>query len=256
MSNVYIYKFFFDGNKKVLSAWMKFTFDGIVRGIKFFDSELYAVVVFNGQVLLEKINLEEGYTDAGGFITYLDKRKSYVLESGENTITLDYVPSDDTEISVYTDNGLALSSSRVEDTVTLASPVDENTTVYVGIPYTMKYKFSNQLFKAQAGNTKSPSAAASMKIRNGSLFFHDTAYFKVKVTPKFRDTYENTFTPDVIGSSTLGELNLDEGHFRFPVFSDSRDTEIVIENDTALPSNFTSAEFESFTHSRSQRYAG
>tara|TARA_R110002049_G_scaffold212283_1_gene383281 strand:- start:444 stop:803 length:360 start_codon:yes stop_codon:yes gene_type:complete len=118
----------------------------------------------------------------------------------------------------------------------------------------MKYTFSEQLFKAQAGNGKSPSNATKMMIRNGSLYFDQTAYFKVKVTPKFRDTYENVFTPDVVGSSTLGNLSLDSGFYRFPVFTKPQDTTITIENESALPSTFQSAEFESFVHSRSNRY--
>ena len=126
--------------------------------------------------------------------------------------------------------------------------------VWVGIPYTMKYTFSEQLFKAKAGNGTSPSNAAKLLIRNASIYFDETAFFKVKVTPKFRDTYENIFTPDVVGSTTIGTLNLDSGFYRFPVLTKAQDTTITIENGSALPSNFQSAEFESFVHSRSNRY--
>lgn len=126
--------------------------------------------------------------------------------------------------------------------------------VWVGIPYTMKYTFSEQLFKAKAGNGTSPSNAAKLLVRNASIYFDKTAFFKVKVTPKFRDTYENVFTPDVVGSTTIGTLNLDSGFYRFPVFTKAQDTTITIENESALPSNFQSAEFESFVHSRSNRY--
>ncbi len=126
--------------------------------------------------------------------------------------------------------------------------------VWVGLPYTMKYTFSEQLFKAKAGQGSSPSNAAELLVRNGSLYFDKTAYFKVKVTPKFRSTYENVFTPDVVGSTTIGTLNLDSGFYRFPVFTKAQDTTITVENESALPSNFQSAEFESFLHSRSDRY--
>ena len=126
--------------------------------------------------------------------------------------------------------------------------------VWVGIPYTMKYVFSEQLFKAKSGNGTSPSNAAKLMIRNGSIYFDKTAHFKVKVTPKFRDTYENVFTPNVVGSTTIGSLNLDSGFYRFPILTKAQDTTITIENESALPSNFQSAEFESFVHSRSNRY--
>mgnify|MGYP006237724565 CR=1 FL=1 len=142
-----------------------------------------------------------------------------------------------------------------EYSISLLENVTEDTDVWAGIPYTMKYTFSEQLFKAKAGNSTSPSNAAKLLIRNGSIYFDKTAHFKVKVTPKFRDTYENVFTPNVIGSSRIGTLKLDTGFFRFPVLTKAQDTTITIENDSALPSNFQSAEFESFLHSRSSRYA-
>jgi hypothetical protein len=178
---------------------------------------------------------------------------SATVDAGDDTITLPYTPEDNS-VEVYTTDGLALNCTNSGSTVTLSNPVSADTDVWVGIPYTMKYTFSEQLFKAKAGNGKSPSNAAKMMIRNGSLYYADTSYFKVKVTPKFRDTYENVFTPDVVGSSTLGSLSLDSGFYRFPVFTKPQDTTITIENESALPSTFQSAEFESFVHTRSNRY--
>ena len=258
---IYIYNYFWNNQQKVLSAWSKFTFTGEIRGIEFIESTLYAVITYNGETNLVEMPLESGLKDNAGYVTHLDSRVSATVDNGSSTITLPYTPEDNS-VEVYTTDGLKLSCTNSGATVTLAqavNDVDENgdpidTDVWVGIPYTMKYTFSEQLFKAQAGNGKSPSNAAKMMIRNGSLYYDNTSYFKVKVTPKFRDTYENVFTPDVVGSSTLGSLSLDSGFYRFPVFTKPRDTTITIENESALPSTFQSAEFESFVHSRSNRY--
>ena len=189
-----------------------------------------------------------------GYIPASTTTTTTVVTPAEDTITLPYTPSDNT-VQVYTTDGLKLNCTNSGATVTLSSPVSTDTDVWVGIPYTMKYTFSEQLFKAKAGNGKSPSNAAKLMIRNGSLYYADSAFFKVKVTPKFRDTYENFFNPDIVGSTTLGSLSLDSGFYRFPVFTKAQDTAITIENDTALPSTFQSAEFESFLHARSSRYA-
>jgi len=175
--------------------------------------------------------------------------------AGQNFVNIPYFLENVSDVEVYTTDGLKLSVSSVNySAVMLSSAVTTNTDVVVGVPYCMKYTFSEQLFKAPAGNGKSPSNAAKMMIRNCSLYYDKSAYFKVKVTPKFRDTYENIFTPDVVGSSTLGSLSLDSGFYRFPVFTKPQDTTITIENESALPSTFQSAEFESFVHSRSNRY--
>jgi hypothetical protein len=251
--SLYIYNYFWNNNQKVLSAWSKFTFTGEVRGMEFIESSLYVVIVNNGETNLVEMPLESGLTDANGYVTHLDMRVPATVTNGSDTITLPYTPEDNS-VEVYTDDGLKLNCTNTGSTVTLSQPVTANTEVFVGIPYTMKYTFSEQLFKAKAGNSTSPSNAAKLMVRNGSIYFDDTAYFQVKVTPKARNTSVNTFTPDVVGSTTIGSLSLDSGFYRFPVFTKAQDTTITIENDSALPSNFQSAEFESFVHSRSNRY--
>jgi len=260
-NTIYIYNYFWNNNQKVLSAWSKFTFTGEIRGIEFIESTLYAVMTNNGETNLVEMPLESGLSDAAGFVTHLDMRVAKTVTHGSSTITLPYTPADNS-VEVYTTDGLKLNCTNSGDTVTLAQAVNDvdingndiDTPVFVGIPYTMKYTFSEQLFKAKAGNGTSPSNAAKLLIRNGSIYFDKTAFFKVKVTPKFRDTYENIFTPDVVGSTTIGTLNLDSGFYRFPILTKAQDTTITIENGSALPSNFQSAEFESFVHSRSNRY--
>jgi hypothetical protein len=250
---LYIYNYFWNNNQKVLSAWSKFTFTGEVRGMEFIESNLYAVITHNGETNLVEMPLESGLTDANGYVTHLDMRVSATVANGSSTLTLPYTPEDNS-VGVYTDDGLKLTATNSGATVTLNQAVTEDTEVFVGIPYTMKYTFSEQLFKAKAGNGTSPSNAAKLMVRNGSIYFDDTAYFQVKVTPKARNTSVNTFTPDVVGSTTIGSLSLDSGFYRFPVFTKAQDTTITIENDSALPSSFQSAEFESFVHSRSNRY--
>ncbi len=251
--SLYIYNYFWNNNQKVLSAWSKFTFTGEIRGIEFIKSSLYAVIVNNGETNLVEMPLESGLTDSAGFVTHLDMRVASTVTNGASTITLPYTPADNS-VEVYTTDGLKLNATNSGATVTLTQAVTSDTPVFVGIPYTMKYTFSEQLFKAKSGNGTSPSNAAKLLIRNGSIYFDKTAFFKVKVTPKFRDTYENIFTPDVVGSTTIGTLNLDTGFYRFPILTKAQDTTITIENGSALPSNFQSAEFESFVHSRSNRY--
>lgn len=254
-NTLYIYKYFFSGNEKVVSAWSKFTFTGDVRGMDFVDSTLFLITVTNEETHLVSLPLESGLKDDAGYNTYLDQRVEATVSSGSATITLPYTPDDSDEIEVYTKDGLKLSNSRVGSTITLTQAVTEDTDVWVGYKYNMKYTFSELVFKAAAGNSKSPSSFAKLKVRNGALFYSDSSSFKVDVTPLYRDTYTNVFTPNVVGSTTIGELNLDSGFYRFPIFSDAEDTKITITNDSALPSNFTSAEFESFVHTRSSRYA-
>ena len=118
----------------------------------------------------------------------------------------------------------------------------------------MKYQFSELFFKAQAGNTRTPSDFTKMLLRNGVLFFTDTSTFKVKVTPSGRDTYTNVYNALTIGNTQVGVLDIKDGSFRYPIMTQPLDCKILIENDSALPSNFQSAEFEAFITPRSNRY--
>ena len=252
-STLYMYNYFWNNNQKVLSAWSKFTFTGEIRGITFIESTLYAVIVNNGETNLVEMPLESGLTDDAGFVTHLDMRVSRTLPAGTDTITIPYNVEQDDNLQVWTKDGAFLKSSSHLNSVQLAQPVNENTEVWVGIPYTMKYTFSEQFFKAAAGQGKSPSNIGKLIIRNITLFYDKTASFKVNITPKFRDTITSVFTPTIVGSSTVGTLTLDDGSFRVPVFTKAEDTTITIESDSALPCSFQSAEFESFAHSRSNR---
>ncbi|QDP58034.1 MAG: putative tail tubular protein [Prokaryotic dsDNA virus sp.] len=249
---LYVYNYFWNNNQKILSAWSKFSFTGEIRGMEFIESTLYAIIVNNGETNLVQLPLESGLFDEAGFVTHLDMRVSATITNGNNGVALPYTPENNS-VEVYTKNGIKLSCTNFGAAVTLTEAVTEDTDVFVGIPYTMKYTFSEQIFKAKSGQGNSPSNVGKLLIRNGSIYFDKTSFFKVKVTPKLRDTYENIFTPDSVGSTTTPIL--DSGFYRFPVLTKAEDTTITIENDSALPSNLQSAEFESFLHSRSSRYA-
>lgn len=251
MTSIFVYKYFFSGNKKVLGAWMKFTVKGVVRSVNFIDSVLYVISVYNGQILLEQINLEEGQLDAEGYITHLDKRIKTLVSGGTNTINLPFLPKADETIKVYDTKGNEVESSFSEYTVTLTSTPSEDTVYYVGIPYSMTYQFSEQIFKASSGESKTPSSASKLMTRNGALFYNDTSSFTVKITPEGRATSQAALADEYDANNTI---TLKSGDFRFPVFTNPEGATIVVESDSVFPVNLSSAEFESFVHSRSNRY--
>jgi hypothetical protein len=254
---IYTYKYYWEGNQKVLSSWSKFTFPFDIRGIEFVDSDLYIVAVKSGKTELLKMPMEEQLVDDNTtFNTYLDLRQSATVSNG--TINLSFTPESSDVIQVYTrESGStkagALIPSTVNGSTVTVSTDHNNKPVWVGIKYTMSYTFSEQLFKQRANRTTSPSGYQRHFLKGGTIFFDDSSSFKVEVTPKARKTYTNTFTSNIVGSTTIGTLPIESGSFSFPIMSSAKDTTIKIVNDSALPSNFQSAEFESFIHSRSRR---
>jgi hypothetical protein len=255
--DMYIYKYYWEGNQKVLSSWSKFTFPFNIRGMEFVDSDLYIVAAKNGKTELVKLPMEEKLTDANtSFNTYLDMRTEGTIGGG--SIALPFVPESGDEIQLYTrEHGStkagAIIPSTVNGTSVTVSSEYNGTPVWLGIKYQMSYTFSEQLFKQRANRNTSPSGYQRHFLKGGTIFFDDTASFKVEVTPKARQTYTNTFTSNIVGSTTIGTLPIESGSFSFPIMSAARDTQIKIINDSALPGNFQSAEFESFIHARSRR---
>ena len=276
-SSIYCYRYFYSGNNKVMSSWFKFELDGEIIGLSFLDSALRVVIARNNETSLLEMQISSGLVDPTAeddtteieHVTLLDMRVKGLVKADTsvvcfadddgayttNNTALPYTPSEN-ELEVYTKNGTRLNATNTTaGVVSLPINVAEDTDVWVGLPYKMSYTFSDVLFKAAAGKGKTPTDFNKMQVRHGVVFFHDTQSFRVTVTPQYRKTYNNDYVPYNVGSSVIGELALSDGAFRFPVMSSAKDTTITIENDTALPSNFSAAEFESFVHGRASRYA-
>ena len=99
-------------------------------------------------------------------------------------------------------------------------------------------------------------STASFRVRNGTLLFEDSAYFKVKVTPKDQTAYEYPMTGKYLSSAStlLGAIGLESGHFQFPVMADHKAVTVEILNDSPLPARLIAAEWESNFHTRNARY--
>lgn len=132
---------------------------------------------------------------------------------------------------------------------------DENY-FFIGRPYDMLYRFSNQALKqpTERGG-RSASDYTYQTIRNGSIEYADTGHFTVEVTPRFRDKYTYVYNPALLSSiSTLDRFTPESGHFRFGVQCRPEEATIEVKSSSALPVKLLAAEFESMVASRSRRY--
>ena len=271
-TDIYIYKYMFSGNDKALSSWGKFTVSGGgIRGLTFIDSELYVVQSISdsdvSQTHLLKIPVGNKHRDPEGYNTHLDRRVEVTLDATAATpsFNLPYSLRDDEEVEIYTKDGLLLQNTQTSPNGAQTLVTFHNNIVsggltgaaeklYAGLKYTLKYTFSRLIFKAQSGQNMTRTVG-KMRVRGGTVFFEDTSHFEVKVTPHLRDTSTSQFNATIIQATQEGGVTLESGSFRFPVFTDPEQTKITIENSSAMPCNMQSAEFESFVHQRSRRYA-
>ena len=239
---IYVYRYYWSGREKLQASWSRWVFDGDVVGFSFNRADIDILIKRGTNLYLERINLSVDnatqYTD-GSFSIHLDRRVQ--LETGGTTT----VPYTDTNL-VYVDK-----RGKIIEVGDVAALLADGEVVYAGVPFTFKYQFSEPVIKQD----NKPITTGILHIRNYAVTYNSTGFFKVKVVPLKRDTYERTFTGRIVGGAAnlLSKAAIDSGTYRFGVVGHSTDTAITIESDSHLPCVFQSAEWEGFFVLRSRR---
>ena len=269
-SSIYAYKYFWSGNEKLQSAWSKFTFgsDSTILNADFIASELFLIVNRSDGVYFEKMNVSLGDIGTGEpYPVHLDRKvqlgsAALTYASGYTTInltTLGYTPSTG-DYQVVIKAHASLKAGEIFNVIwngTTARVLGNITgaTVAVGRKYTMKYQLSTITVKAaQPGGGQKSDTEGRLQLRKISFNYADAGLFNILVTPQGRQTYTYTYSGKILGSSsaTLGSYSIDSGRFSVPIVSRNIGTSIVLQNDSALPSSFLSADWEGFFVKRSQ----
>lgn len=269
-SSLYIYKFFFNNNDKLQSSWSKWTFgsDSTILNADFIGSDLYLVINRADGLYLEKCTVSIG--DIGPnepYLVHLDRKVQLVsanvdFGSGFTVISqtaLGYAPSSgDYQIVIKTHPTLKPgeifnviwdgTTAKVQGNIT-------GGTYTFGRKYAFKYELTTIALRSNlpTGGTKSDTEGR-LQVRKISFNYDDAGLFNVKVTPEGRQTYTYTYSGKVLGeaSATIGSYSISSGKFQVPVVSRNVGTQIVLENDSPLPSSFLSADWEGFFVKRSQ----
>jgi len=258
---MYVYKYFWQNKEKIQSAWQKFTFNRDIVSAEFIGSDLFLLTKDSSSTFLEKIPMENALKDPIGYTILLDSRidgssLSLVYSAVNKETTISGFPYDPQGVEVYSKQGHKYTFTRTS--ATTGTVVGDLTAIdfFVGLPYDMLYRFSDQTLKqpTERGG-RSASDYTFQTIRSGSLNYAESGHFTVEVTPKFRDTYSYVFNPDTLGANlALNTFAPQGGHFRFPVQSKPEEATIEVKSSSALPCKILAAEFESLMIPRSRRY--
>ena len=290
-NKLYINRWLYGGQgEKILNSWFTFTINSnrSFKNVDFIGTDLFAVVEEANKVTLEKIPFETDFREANAeFQFHLDHKVteattgvSVAYSSGTDvtTFTLPYRLRAsmnvvgrylaDGETSTFVDtqgntktlkSGQVITTSNSTDgsTSTITANGDyRNSKFIIGEPYEMHYRFSSQ--RLTAGTSGQPGGeyiSGRLQLHHFYIKFEDTGFFKVEVTPENRDTSTHKFTGRLLGaaSSAIGQINLETGTFRVPIMSRADRVNIDVKNDTFLPTQLSSAEYEAMFHMRSRR---
>ena len=241
--NIYVYKYFWSGSEKLQSSWSKWIFDGTILSFSILGSDVYLLIRRSNSLFLEKLTLSSDPASSvmdDNQSIHLDRRVE--LKTG-GTTTLPYT---DNTAQYILETGKIITSSDV------ATQLAAGKSVFAGIPFTFKYRVSEQVHKENDVTVD----IARLQIRNMSFNFNETGFFEVIVSPlpsTARTSRTNTFSGLVVGTAVLDKQALQAGTFRVPVLSKSDNVTIEIQNAKHLPCRFQSAEYEGFLVVRSPR---
>ena len=286
---LYIYKFFFEDDTKLQSAWSYWEAMGSKSflGAAIIDSDLYAVVEYSDGVYLEHVVLRPENIDPDTVIELLLDRKITEADCSlsvsnpgglgvTTTVTLPYPMASTGTMAVV--GRYDVTNNNANNTIEhgqVINPTSEtltggasgngtmvvkgdlsNAKFYVGELYDMTYEFSTPYLKEQpAGGGMAIAAGPKLQLRTWTVVYDETSAFELKVTPANRDVQTYPYNGLTVGQSPplIGNPGIDTGVFRVPVLAANIDTKVELFSNSPLPCRFQSAEWEGWLHSRTTR---
>ena len=277
------------GNK-ILNSWSTFTINSTrrIRNIDFINNDLFMVIEQDTGTTLEKMPFAADYKEAySEFEYHLDHKVTettagvnvaYNPTTNASTFTLPYQLRgkmnivgrylSSTETSTYVDpqgNTQTLKPAQVVQSTNLTNGSVNtivvkgdyrNSKFIIGETYEMLYRFSRQrVIQAAGGDQQGEVISGRLQIHHWYIKYENTGFFQVEVTPESRDTSIHKFTGRLLGSAStsIGQINLATGTFRFPIMTRADTVAIDVKNNTFLPTQLSSAEFEGLFYMRSRR---
>lgn len=268
-SSMYIYNFYWSNNEKLQSAWSKWTLDAgdEILNVDFILSDMFLVIQRSDGVYLEKLSVAiDDIWDEEPYTVHLDRKviisgADITFDGTYSNIALADLPCDltDGEWQAVVAKNQTLNEGILVDVEQVAAGGRiegdfSGNDIILGRKYSHSYTFSPIVVRTASGNAQKADTTGRLQVRNLQLNFSDTGYFKAIVTPTGRSSYEYIFSGKTVGlsSSTIGDIALETGLFKFPVLAKNTEVSIQVTNDTPLPSALLSADWEGMYVKRSK----
>ena len=280
---VYVYKYLYrasDGSMaKVQSAWSYWQFGAAtqVRQVLTLEETLYAITQYGAEVWLQKTNVSDEVTAslAMPFNLLLDRWVSteadtpaalrvpkgvFDAATRKTTWTLPLTIAGRCEAwggPSQTTNGMVLLAEATSGNTLVARGDWSQAPVYFGEAYSFRYRFSRFKYMREQGGGKVASNALRTQVRKALLRYHGSGFFKAVVKLERRDdaVYVYDGASLAVRGSMIGSRTAEfmaegfdvqryyEGVFTIPIMSRGDRAIIEIQNDTAMPSKFSTCEW-------------
>lgn len=258
-STLNIYKYFWDSNKKVQSAWSTWSLSNCqIISAEAYDSYLYVLVNENTNTKLLKIDLRNPDFSTLSHNIHVDFRTAtlsgtYSSSTDLTTFTLPY-SLNQTLKAVDATNGsnLTIDSSSSGTTQKIKG---NHTSAVFGSTYLSEYKFSTPYVREDGGSGTISVTSGRYQIRQVSVDYQNSGFFQAVVTQEGRNNVTYEFNGTIINSASaiIGQPNITSGTYNIPIQSRNTHYTCTLKSDSHLPVHFVSAELEGFYHRRSQR---
>lgn len=269
-NSLWVYNYYWNGEQKQQSAWSEWLFDSgdTILNIDFINTELILVVARSDGAYLETIDVEAGASDESSSILMHVDRKiteancTIAFSNGVSTITLPYPETATLALIIRaTNSALSLPEGYIPQITQASSTTVTVTGDYraakfiIGRTYESEYQFSQIFVRERLGDGTIGISQGRLQLLRMLLQYEDTGYFKVEVTPDFRDTFSYTFSGKIVSSpqNTVGSLPIETGNYSFPILARNSGVVITIKSDSPLPLRIASAEWQGNFIIRSRR---
>ncbi len=249
-----VYRYYWQGSEKPMSAWFTLEYDYFIYGLEIFDNTLYLIVCRDGEIHLEKMefdNNDEWYLDR-----FTEAEYQLDTENEISSITLPYTDSSDMgnwRVLVETSDGKISEAYSIigkdGNTFILDRLIPDGAMVYTGKCYHAEFKFSEWFIPDSSSN--SGVIQGILQIKTMTLSFKNTVDYSLFITAKNRTTIQHYNSGIEIRSARFNELKTRTGRERYWVQGDSKDTTIRLVVDGSHGAMFDSISYEGSYYKRS-----
>lgn len=267
-TRLYVYKYYWSGKEKPQSSWSYWDIGKQIISADFVGTDLYLLIQDGTDTRLLRMPCQVNATDTGmSFSILLDQRVTLTggsYDSGTNrtSYTVPYaVPANMEAWSGYSASGAVKPGRKfpvdsiVSTTIRLTGDT-RNETVYAGIPYTFRYRFSPFYIRVDSGNGSALVATEGRtQVLRVRLSYAKSVYFSVQVGHETRSTVSYTINDHVLDNPLLSTTTItpEDGDYSFPVKAENDKCWIDILNNQAVPHSIVSAEWVGLWYPKSRR---